>query len=1007
MFEYKAAAWFAKDILTGRDTTLGGRVAAITLQPFEIDGFDDFRIELEISPGNVITVEVQARHRQRLTARDEKFRRLLLAARNEIQKDPNGFHCHHRRLLLVVGKNSPGHDSLHRLCAVASGSHDIHAFVDAISHSPAAIQTRFGYVRDALEGTTPQEVHSVLSVLDVLALDLEGPDSHCIVQSGNELAELWVPPDINNGRATFLRLFWELAERGPRGETVDEEELRKVFDRDLPSSRLAPSRRGLLHGLRKASRGRVTGRLVALGVPSATAELLADHALSLDPNSVSDPAYVVTGAVGVGKSTELERLFRRSAAQALDKSTAPLPVYIEAAELLTHNLRDLLSSRTSSLGRPEAQGVFAVIDGLDEVGMTVESLAPAIFAVLGEWPHSTFVLGDRDPGISHALPVYDAEPLSDQSYLKVREIMRANTQLAPATRREVTELLRRPLFAILHGMRLANNRPGSTSPATLIGSLAEHAVLPLARSRPEMIEALASLAAQLVDAGGVADLGRVGLSQIDMEPLRRSRLLHVSDGQVRFQLAVLNEWFAARHLLHSDVFAESVIRDPQRADRWRYVLAQAVAQASEGQAEDLLEAIATQGSGALVAWILSETVTAFPGNEPRGLPTSSNAAERTRRAMAALASATWPMSKTLRGISPLGKPEVGVRVSEASMEFAVPSPNDFSSQMARRTLFPPEPGTEFEPSDPATTWLPYRGGLRPTGPAWAWAWPAEECSGHLDSLMSSGLLAASIDEFTPELAWRFAYAMLGREATVLREPVPVEALVGALDEFGANDPSVNGGTGFGQKTWTFDAGRRFIRDLVEHGIREVSSPWPPADEMSSWIWGFWTPSQLLARLNAVGPAILNGYRALVDSWLPGFASFLPLYQMMPATIRGFVWIPDRSGSFENQPSFAWYVEPSEESENSARWKRVDHKEDISDQINGVVERFRNPATDGKRPRSGLTIYQDASDAYTATPAYLMARSLLHAELRSLKWTKALLPASTDVPLTLPIIRHAF
>lgn len=46
LLEYKASAWFAKDILTGRETSLGDRLTAITLQPRGVRGFDDFRIEI-------------------------------------------------------------------------------------------------------------------------------------------------------------------------------------------------------------------------------------------------------------------------------------------------------------------------------------------------------------------------------------------------------------------------------------------------------------------------------------------------------------------------------------------------------------------------------------------------------------------------------------------------------------------------------------------------------------------------------------------------------------------------------------------------------------------------------------------------------------------------------------------------------------------------------------------------------------------------------------------------
>jgi len=65
------------------------------------------------------------------------------------------------------------------------------------------------------------------------------------------------------------------------------------------------------------------------------------------------------------------------------------------------------------------------------------------------------------------------------------------------------------------------------------------------------VESLSEVAARLIDLGGVGEPRDVGLSVIDLERLRRSRVFDLSGGRIRFQIAILGEWFAAQYLLVS------------------------------------------------------------------------------------------------------------------------------------------------------------------------------------------------------------------------------------------------------------------------------------------------------------------------------------------------------------------------------------------------------------------------------------------------------------------------
>ena len=110
------------------------------------------------------------------------------------------------------------------------------------------------------------------------------------MQSGNDLAELWVPPSTDDGKRTFVQLFWELANRGPRGAVVDERTLLTVLGEGVPPSPVGPLAPNQLRTIRgTASKGRVIGRLVALDTGDRT-ESIANQALAEIPAATRTPS---------------------------------------------------------------------------------------------------------------------------------------------------------------------------------------------------------------------------------------------------------------------------------------------------------------------------------------------------------------------------------------------------------------------------------------------------------------------------------------------------------------------------------------------------------------------------------------------------------------------------------------------------------------------------------------------------------------------------------------------
>jgi hypothetical protein len=141
----------------------------------------------------------------------------------------------------------------------------------------------------------------------------------------------------------------------------------------------------------------------------------------------------------------------------------------------------------------------------------------------------------------------------------------------------------------------------------------------------------------------------------------------------------------------------------------------------------------------------------------------------------------------------------------------------------------------------------------------------------------------------------------------------------------------------------------------------------------------------------------------VDREFSAFAPFLPIYSLLPATVRGFVWVQSGLSEPAGPSRFAWFIEPSDDQKNTARWETIDRQEDVASRfdVDEIKENLRQ-----RRPNHpvfpGLRIHYGEPDVFTTTPASRLARKLLHAELYDLSWCTNNLPAATDDPVVAPV-----
>lgn len=352
LFEYKVATLLAADLIRSRLTEHHGVVAALEMQTGPL-GFDDLQISLELLDGSHRTVHAQCRHRQPFTATDVKFATLVAHAESAVEGDEPSFVSGERRLAIIVDRGSPGHASMSALCELARTSGDLARFISTVEAHAGNVADRWSQCLRAAESTEPAVLHRVLAALEARAVELRTVTSRDSLELINRLAEAWDPPSFEGALNLGNALFKHLTEIGPAAGAIDVQSLQTYLSAFLPRTLGATTRRAHLGRRRDAGHQRVALTLRAIGLDDDEANALATRALAIPP-SITPPMglTIVTGAMGVGKTTELERLHRQAIDRALENTNAPIPMLLHAREVGSTSLQAVAAEQASGLGDP-------------------------------------------------------------------------------------------------------------------------------------------------------------------------------------------------------------------------------------------------------------------------------------------------------------------------------------------------------------------------------------------------------------------------------------------------------------------------------------------------------------------------------------------------------------------------------------------------------------------------------------------------------------------------------
>lgn len=987
IFENKVACLFTVDLLCARLTQLGGVVASVATQTGP-DGFEDLTVKLELVDGTDALVHTQCRHRQALTATDKKFKALLAHAWSAVSADRAAYASRRRRLLLVVEETSPAHRSLTALCQLARDSRTAEPFETTVTRHGGAVAARLKHCRTA-SGLPLRDLHSVLAALDVYPVAVETPSARDAVEVVNRLQALWDPADPTRALDLANALFSYICDLTPRAATIDLATLRVELGANLPTALGARTRRARLERLQVAGEARVTQTLRTLGVDDPLAAEVALQALNEPPLRLEGNVVVIIGAIGVGKTTELERQHRKAISAVLDDPTQPIPIFVHARDLVTTTLPALVASATSGLGDPSRAGVHLSIDALDEVGLTIDDVVQRVADASVLWPNTKVIVATRPQSASPGIRVVTVEALSAEAAERLMTTIHpGSTQWLPS-RVELSEVLRRPLFAIVYALDWRVGDIAAIRPANLVASVGQRAVRDLDPRDHESFRLLIEVACAIVDSGGqMIELAAIDANPLQLERLARSRVVEVTGDRVMFQLAALTEWFAATAVLRDRAYLKFCVRTPLAAYRWRYALVQAIRQGSDIDADRIMTEL-LHCVPASAAWVYDEAVEPFGARRTTPLPGNSLEIGARIRHAATEWLAPWPTirARYMRGGE---MPVLGINVQYHPAGSTTPKIITAWSVEPPDGAFVVSLPEHIHPIGPADrAWTGERAGSPVAGPLWAWNWTRNLPQRTIDELLEGRDLIARVGVCWAEVAWDFAHRMLDRSPQVRSAPVETAALEARVAEISGLVPDADEvHVGHGRYGWRLSEGRAFVADLRRLGIPHVESPWPAADSRGSWTWNWWSTEQLLARLHLTTKAALDAYRDLVEQVVPQMAPELPTYQLLPAQVVGEIIESDSAKGMEGEPQFFWHIEPLEAgTENKSAWTVVDGPRprfgDEGWQEMAALFRRRRGELPALR---GLIIHNGAPQVYSSTPAGSLALSLFASDLAQFKWT---------------------
>jgi hypothetical protein len=682
--------------------------------------------------------------------------------------------------------------------------------------------------------------------------------------------------------------------------------------------------------LERESWARCKRRWTLVGVPQEHAEALAKNPTVGAPSAkvrqrLGKPVIIISAVAGSGKSLLLDRLMQRAIVRYREDDGAPLPVFLEAPEV-PGRLREAITERTSSLGRPQERGVALFLDGLEEAGRaTARGLLDEAHRLPDMWRNTTVVAAGR--------PIQELEEESERGEtVELPELSEEESETLVRTfagdargalgydwPSSLDEAVRRPFFATLVGLDMRDRfGPYPRSVGELLTHLGERSVQ---RAEGTVdLRQLRDLAVSVTDsATGSVRASEAGTTA-DVGLLRATGLVQQSGSALRFSLQILAEWFAALALELGEVDAEELASDFARLERWRYPLVMALANFGHERVTQIFEPI-VRAAPAFASQVVDSAFASPRARIEDGVYEEvEDIADRFRQTMGAWVDGIGPLAPffaPVRGDGSLGTLAISGWEGEGNYcWYSGPA------ELPEIVPFSRVAHTDLRFGDRRPVWQRAYGIERQA--AWAWRYTFKDLRHELEEALGKRKLPALTPMLAREAAWRTAKDLLFRVRNRARSEraVALDDIESCLDAVGAWEgdwismpPPGSGGSG--ERYYEVHHLVEEVRRLRAAGETEMISPVPRWDltpeevkartgEDPNYIWFLYSTERLFERASVVIEEALRGYGQVVESMFAKLAPHMPLAATLPCRLLCY-FEPERG--IRRAPSASCYFEP--------------------------------------------------------------------------------------------------
>ncbi|MXY43438.1 MAG: DUF4062 domain-containing protein [Dehalococcoidia bacterium] len=755
-----------------------------------------------------------------------------------------------------------------------------------------------------------------------------------------------------------------------------------------------PSRKNRLEELRSLSIASCKASWQALGVPEPVAANLATDT-RVGNTLIIPPAglHIVEGDLGAGKTLAAQRLFQTAAQHATEDSSQSFPVFIKASRL-TVPLSDHIAQDCKGYADPYTQGVFVIVDGIDERGLREgNTILQEALAYVGANAQATVVLTTRPlPGLDASVQRSSIPPLSDGQLVELLSNI-SGVELGEGHIQGwshfMSDASKNPLLSILFGLKIKDNPEFVYSSRNrLLKELADDFVKQVAESSEELDPLLHAIAIRVTNAGAPVPLVEVDRRRSRQDLVLGSRLITASSGAVDFALPVLREWYAARAILEGTIAIEDL---KYKSDRWVAPLAIALDEGDRQFREAALEFLTANDPG-LASLVLHELKPSWPytaeeeAEPPSSLSTPEDAGRQILGALQHWAEGLGVLYETAGPVTETGDTKplmVGVRgryVMTLWYEGPEQRPPLASVDVAEALANPPQ------------GWS-YRARDVPPSEAWPWIIAKEDLAREMDRALDHGMLARLSEVGVKELCWEIALklgAVPSNEDSTLR----LDEVLQSLSELVFNG---TGGVYLNDTEYAvsdLQAIESHLRGLQSSGQLHLHPPWP-ASGISHGLGpplSHRDPQDLLLHTNEVFAGALEIYRQVVERGLPHLSPRLRLYSLMPVNIEGHLVTPKGENLVENPPVISWRprIVPIGQGNTVSLKLKDDQGETVSGEefFRRETEAYRRIRGDEAGYPRLFSVSARASEFFfEKRPASILALSWLKDELKDLDFSK--------------------